>query len=189
MSHTCHLVSVSLLCTWFWILPLWNNSNNSQQSSPLDIIIIIQRRSQNFWQLKHWSNCRDSAANKTAFLSRQRVPTVPTITMSQTSWNHRLWCFCNCMFNWHSFWKQPEQNCIWPIKTTSTPCRLFRKRNIDNVPKIQMHREIQWYSYKRFNLIWWPSQMGNISPLSTPEKRTCKHHFNWNNKQIFFTNE
>ena len=39
------------------------------------------------------------STNKTASLSRQRVSTVPNITISQTSWNHRLRCFCNCIFN------------------------------------------------------------------------------------------
>ena len=92
-------------------------------------------------------------------------------TKSQLSWNHRLRYFCNCIFNWHSFWGQSERNRIWPIQTAPAPCRLFWKSNIDNVSKIQMQRKIQWYNYKRINFIWRPAETVNTSPLSTPKKR------------------
>ena len=41
---------------------------------PLDIVIIILRRCQNFRQLKHWSNFWDSAINKIAFLPGNIFP-------------------------------------------------------------------------------------------------------------------
>ena len=85
--------------------------------------------------------------------------------MSQTSCNHILRCVCNCIFNWNSFWKQSDRNCIWPIKTTPTPCRLFWKWNIDNVPKIQMQREIQWYNCKRISFIWIPRRSARLKRL------------------------
>ena len=101
------------------------------------------KENQNFRQLKHWSKFWDFATSKTAFLSRKHVSTVPANTMSQSSRNHRLRCFCNCIFNWHSPWKQPERSRIWPIKTTPTLC-----------PLSIVSKKEQWQGSKNTNATW-----------------------------------
>ena len=187
VSYTCHLnLHLSLFCIWLWILFLRKNSDNSQQSHHWILPSPFNREVKIFGSLFTHLTIEILQEIKQLFSPGNALPQYQV----SACYKQVATTDCGVLAIVYSFGNYLSEMVYEQSKLRQHFVDCWQKRNIGNIPKAKMQREIPWYKYNQIHYIWRPTQMGNTLPLSTPFWKARRFENTIpNNKQIISNNK